>query len=46
MLKFLAINENTKIKKSEEPVYNREKMIKRSSGKFLFAISRHRNTRE
>ena len=46
MLKFLATTENTKIITSEEPIYSRGKMVKKSSGKLLFAISRHGNTRE
>ena len=46
MLKFLATTENEKIIKSEEPIYNRGKVVKKSSGKLLFAISRHRSIPE
>ena len=46
MLKFFAIIENAIIIKSEEPIYNRCKVVKKSSGKLLFAISSHRNIPE
>ena len=46
MLKFLATTENAKTIKSEEPIYNRGKVVEKSSGKLLFAISRHRNIPE
>ena len=46
MLKFLATTEYAKKVTSEEPIYNRGKVVKKSSGKLLFAFSRHRNTRE
>ena len=32
MLKFLATTENEKILKSEEPIYNRGKVVKKASG--------------
>ena len=46
MLKFLATTKNAKIKTSEEPINNRGKVVEKSSRKLLFAISRHRKTRE
>ena len=46
MLKFLATTENIKIITSEEPICNRGKVVGKSSGKLLFAISRHTNTQE
>ena len=46
MLKFLATIEKTKLIKAEEPIYNRGKVVEKSSGKLLFAISRHINTRQ
>ena len=46
MPKFLATIENTKIIKAEEPIYNRGKVVKKSSGKLVFAISRHRKKKE
>ena len=46
MLKFLATNENAKIITSKEPIYNHGKVVEKSSGKLLFATSRHRNTRK
>ena len=46
MLKFLAPTENEKIIKSEEPIDNRGKVVGKSSGKLLFAFSRHKNIPE
>ena len=46
MLKFLATTENKKIITPGELIYNRGKVVEKSSEKLLFAISRHKNTRE
>ena len=46
MLYFLATTEIEKIIKSGELIQNRGKVVKKSSGKLLFAISRHRNITE
>ena len=46
MLEFLATTENIRNIISEEAIYNRGKVVKKSSGKLLFAISRHKNRRE
>ena len=39
MLKFLAITDNLRKIGSEDSKYNRGKIVKNSSGKYLFAIS-------
>ena len=39
MLKFLATTENVRKIRSEDSNYNRDKVVKNSSGKLLFAIS-------
>ena len=39
MLKFLATTENIRKIRSEQPIYNREKVVNLSSGKVLFEIS-------
>ena len=41
MLNFLATTENLRKIGSEQPNYNRGKVIKNNSGKLLFAISRY-----
>ena len=46
MLNFLATTENLRNTRSEQPNYNRGKVIKKSSGKLLFAISRQKITLE
>ena len=46
MLKFLATTEKAKIIRSEEPINNHGEVVKKSSGKLLFEISRHKNTQE
>ena len=43
VLKFLATTENLRNTRSEQSNYNRGKVIKKSSGKLLFAIYRHKN---
>ena len=44
MLNFLAITENLRnAKRSEQPNYNRGKVVEKSSRKLLFAISKHKN---
>ena len=40
MLNFLAKTENLRYRRSEQPIYNRGKVVEKSSGKLLFAISR------
>ena len=42
MLKFLAKTENLRNRRSEHPIYNRGKVLEKSSGKLLFAISRYK----
>ena len=42
MLNFLAKTENLRNARSEQPIYNRGKVLEKSSGKFLFAISRYK----
>ena len=43
MLKFLATTENIRIKRSEESNYNREKLVKNSSGKIAIRNFRYIN---
>ena len=43
VLIFLATTESLRNTRSEQSSYNRGKVIKKSSGKLLFAISRHKN---
>ena len=43
MLKFFAITENIRKIRSEQPIYNRGKVLEISSGKLLFAISRYKS---
>ena len=43
MLNFLATTENLRNIKSKQPNYNRRKVIEKSSGKLLFAISKHKS---
>ena len=43
MLNFLATTENLRNSRSERPNYNRGKVIEKSSGKLLFAISSQKN---
>ena len=43
MLKFLATTENIRKIRSEQPIYNRGKVLEKSSGKMLFAISRYKS---
>ena len=43
MLNFLATAENLRNARSEQPNYNRGKVVEKSSGKLLFAISRYKN---
>ena len=43
MLNFLATTENLRNARSEQPNFNRGKLIKKSSRKLLFAISRYKN---
>ena len=42
MLNFLAKTENFRNRRSEQPIYNRGKVLEKSSGKLLFAISRYK----
>ena len=42
MLNFLAKTENLRNRRSEQPIYNRGKVLEKSSGKLLFAISRYK----
>ena len=42
MLNFLAKTENLRNTRSEQPSYNRGKVVEESSGKLLFAISRYK----
>ena len=42
MLNFLAKNENLRKTRSEQPIYNHGKVLDKSSGKLLFAISRNK----
>ena len=46
MLSFLATTENLINIRSEQPNYKRGKMVKKSSGKLLLAISRYNITLE
>ena len=43
MLNFLAKTENLRKAKSEPPNYSRGKVVKKSSGKLLLAISRYKS---
>ena len=43
MLKFLVTTENIRKIRSEQPNYNRGKVLEKSSGKLLFAISRYKS---
>ena len=43
MLNFLATTENLRYARSEQLNYNRGKIVEKSSGKLLFAISRYKN---
>ena len=42
MLNFLAKTENLRNRRREHPIYNRWKVLEKSSGKLLFAISGYR----
>ena len=42
MLNFLAKTRNLRKRRSEHPIYNRGKVLEKSSGKLLFAISRYK----
>ena len=46
MLNFLVTTENLRNIRSEQPNYNRGKVVGKRSGKFLFAISRDNITLE
>ena len=43
MLSFLAKAENLRNTRSEQPKNNRGKVLEKSSGKLLFAISRYKS---
>ena len=43
MLKFLAITENLRNARTEQPNCNCGKVVEKNSGKLLFIISRHKN---
>ena len=43
MLNFLAKTENLRNTRSKQPIYNRGKVLEKSSGKLLFAISRYKS---
>ena len=43
MLNFLAKTENLRNARSEQPIYNRGKVLEKSSGKLLFVISRYKS---
>ena len=43
MLNFLATTANLRNARSEQPNYNRGKVVEKSSGKLLFAISSYKN---
>ena len=43
MLDFLAKTENLRKTSSEQPIYNRRKVLEKSSGKMIFAISRYKS---
>ena len=43
ILNFLATTENLKNARSEQPNYNRGKVVEKSSGKLLFAIFRYKS---
>ena len=43
MLNFLAKTENIRNTRSEQPNYNRGKVLEKCSGKLLFAISRYKS---
>ena len=43
MLSFLAKNENLRKTRSEQPNYNRGKVLEKSRRKLLFAISRYKS---
>ena len=43
MLNFLAKTENLRNPRSEQPSDNRGKVVEKSSGKLLFAISRYKS---
>ena len=46
MLNFLATTENLRNIRSDQSNYNRGKVVKKSNGNLLFAISRHKITLE
>ena len=43
MLNFLAKTENLRSTRSEQPIYNRGKVLEKSSVKLLFAVSRYKS---
>ena len=43
MLNFLAKTENLRNTRSKQPIYNRGKVLEKSSGILLFAISRYKS---